>query len=103
LNVSYFVGLDSDETLPLSLLAGNRGITNRVRTSVNVARILRFRAIGGRITKSDLAYAGLDKDAAWKSKGNVVFGDGSVTTLNDERLRTAFANSGTDNLLALPD
>jgi prepilin-type N-terminal cleavage/methylation domain-containing protein len=31
LNISYFAGLDADETRPQSVLAGNRGITNAVR------------------------------------------------------------------------
>ncbi|MBI4663958.1 MAG: DUF1559 domain-containing protein [Verrucomicrobia bacterium] len=103
LNVSYFVGLDSDETMPLSLLAGNRGITNRIRTSVEMARVLNFRVLRGRILKTDLAYAGFDKRAAWKNKGNVVFGDGHVSAVSDDRLRAAFIQSGTDNLLALPN
>lgn len=102
-NISYFVGLDADETMPQSLLAGNRGITNRLRTDLEVARVVRFRVYRTPLRTTDPAYAGFDKRGAWNSKGNVAFGDGSVATLSDEKLRAAFVNSRVDNELALPN
>lgn len=100
LNISYFVGLDSDETLPQSLLAGSRGVTNRVRTSVDTARVLTF---GNNPRPGQLAYAGFDKKGAWSGKGNTVLGDGSVDTMTDDKLRRTMTDSGTRNQLALPN
>ena len=99
-NVSYFVGVDANETLPQSLLAGNRGITNRARTSVDRAQYMRF---GDRLLPNSLAYAGWDQRAAWRDLGNVVFGDGSVSSIRSTVLRNAFVQSGTFNEILLPD
>jgi prepilin-type N-terminal cleavage/methylation domain-containing protein/prepilin-type processing-associated H-X9-DG protein len=100
-NVSYFVGLDADETAPGSLLSGNRGVTNRLRTASDVARIVRF---GDRITPGSNGYAGWDQFGAWKGQGNVCFGDGSVSPVNTVKLRNALAQSGASwNEIALPN
>lgn len=99
-NVSYFVGVDANETMPQSLLAGNRGITNRLRTTVDQARYVRF---GDRLTPTSYAYAGWDKKAAWRDMGNVVFGDGSVQSIKTPTLRQAFVQSGTLNEILLPN
>jgi prepilin-type N-terminal cleavage/methylation domain-containing protein/prepilin-type processing-associated H-X9-DG protein len=100
LNISYFAGLDADETRPQSILAGNRGITNSLRTTPDIARVVKF---GTRITVGSPGFAGFDKVGAWEGKGNVLFGDGSVSFLSQSQLRQAFVNSETDNELALPD
>lgn len=100
-NISYFVGLDSDETRPQSMLAGNRGMTNGTsRKDVKTAAIVTF---GDDIRAGRPAYAGWDKNGAWNGQGIVVLGDGSVQSLNDNALREAFKNSDTENELALPD
>jgi prepilin-type N-terminal cleavage/methylation domain-containing protein len=100
LNVSYFVSLDADEGMPRSLLAGNRGITNRIRTDAAQARIVKF---GDRVTPGQMGYAAWDREGSWKDQGNVLFSDGSVDALNGPELRRAFASSGTLNELALPN
>jgi prepilin-type N-terminal cleavage/methylation domain-containing protein/prepilin-type processing-associated H-X9-DG protein len=101
LNVSYFVSLDADENSPQSLLAGNRGITNRTRTdAATMARVVRF---GDRITPGTMGYAGWDQEGSWRNQGNVLFSDGHVDSLNTVELRRAFASSGTLNELALPN
>jgi prepilin-type processing-associated H-X9-DG protein len=101
LNVSYFVSLDADENAPQSLLAGNRGITNRTRTDAKtMARVVRF---GDRITPGTMGYAGWDQEGAWRNQGNILFSDGHVDSLNTAELRRAFASSGTLNELALPN
>ena len=100
-NVSYFVGYDANETMPGTLLAGNRGITNRMRMSTDQARVVRF---GERITPNSNGYAGWDKYGAWKGQGNIAFGDGSVSILTSAKLRHAFVNSGAGwNEIALPN
>lgn len=100
LNISYFVGLDSDETAPQSLLSGSRGITNRLRASTDLARVARFPT---RIGAASFGYAGFDRYGAWGSRGIVVFGDGHADTLINVALRDAFIESGTQNELALPN
>lgn len=98
-NISYFVGMNADETLPTSLLAGNRGITNQTRRTVDQARIVRF---GDRIQQ--VSRTGWDPRASWKDKGNIAFGDGSVSSVNTKQLQQAFVNSGAGyNELALPN
>jgi prepilin-type N-terminal cleavage/methylation domain-containing protein/prepilin-type processing-associated H-X9-DG protein len=100
-NISYFVGLDASDTSPTSLLAGNRGVTNRLRTTSDIARIVRF---GDRITPASNGYAGWDGYGSWRGQGNVCFGDGSVAPLSNARFRNALAASDTGwNELALPD
>lgn len=100
LNISYFVALDSDENAPRSLLSGNRGITNRLRTDSTIARIVRF---GDRVNPGTPGYAGWDEEGAWRNQGNMLFTDGSVDSLNVAELRRAFTESGTLNELALPN
>lgn len=99
-NISYFVGLDSDETAPQSMLSGNRGITNRLRTATDQARVLQF---GTNIRPGSFGYAGFDRYGAWGNRGNIVFGDGHADLLIDATLRDAFTKSGTQNQLALPN
>ncbi len=100
LNISYFAGLDADETRPQSILAGNRGVTNILRRATGEARVVKF---GSVVTPGSLGFAGFDKTGAWDGKGNVLFGDGSVAFLSGAKLRQAFVNSETDNELALPN
>jgi prepilin-type N-terminal cleavage/methylation domain-containing protein/prepilin-type processing-associated H-X9-DG protein len=100
LNISYFMGLDADETRPQSLLAGNRGITNNIRPTAEIARVVKF---GTRLTPGAPANAGFDRTGAWDGKGNILFGDGSVAFLSGAQLRSAFVNSQTENELALPN
>ena len=99
-NISYFVGIDADETRPQSLLAGNRGITNKIRRNLSEAKLVTF---GTDTRRGRNADAGWEKVAAWNGQGNAGLGDGSVQSLNNERLKEALQNSDTDNLLALPD
>lgn len=105
-NISYFVGIDADETAPRSLLAGNRWITNSVRRSVSEAMHVRF---GHDQTDRDSS-AGTAGWALHPSHqkdtrgGAVVFGDGSVARLDSNELREALtASEAKENELALPD
>ena len=101
LNISYFVGLEGDEVFPKSFVVGSRGITNRLRASSDLARIVRF---GVSTAKTSPANAGFDKSGAWSGKGNIGFGDGSVDHLNNLELKQAFINSESGyNEIALPN
>jgi hypothetical protein len=42
-NISYFVGFDADETLPQSLLSGDRNITNSDRAQIDDGVVFQFR------------------------------------------------------------
>jgi prepilin-type processing-associated H-X9-DG protein len=84
-NVSYFVGLDADETVPAMLLAGDR---NLVTNGVDVV--------------PGLVIIGTNIAAEWSSQmhngvGNVVMADGSVS------VQKSLANTGTNvDRLAVP-
>ena len=47
-SVSYFVGFEADETLPQSLLSGDRNITNSDRTDISKGIVFRFRMLAHR-------------------------------------------------------
>lgn len=70
-NVSYFVGVNADYNIPLSILAGDRNITNDTRATASLVR----GAYGLRWT-SELH----------KFKGNVLFADAHVEELNNDNL-----------------
>ena len=72
-NISYFLGLDADETNPQSLLAGDRNITNGTPTTNAV------------LTLDSTRPAGFTHELH-NGQGNVVLGDGSVQQLNSARL-----------------
>merc|ERR1711991_641112 len=42
-NISYFVGFEADETLPQSMLSGDRNMTNDDRQTIDTGAVLRFR------------------------------------------------------------
>ena len=89
-NISYFVGLDADDTLPQMFLAGDR---NLIGGTMLPGRILL-------LTTNDGACWGKDMH---KSQGNVAMADGSVQAFSTSRLREALANSGVaTNRLAMP-
>jgi prepilin-type N-terminal cleavage/methylation domain-containing protein len=94
--VSYFLGLDAEETLPQSLLSGDRNLTNNaggggpgsVRFEYDTSQI-------GRLGTNHLdnTGAGWDKNVHQNS-GNIGLGDGSVQQVNGSRLRDTLNQSG---------
>lgn len=90
-NLSYFVGLDADETQPTMLLGGDRDlIFNGVAVRPGVLTLL----ITNRIEWSGTIH---------KEGGNVLMADGSVQQVTSAGLRSLLANSGTNmNRLAVP-
>ena len=85
-NISYFVGLDALDTLPQSLLAGDR---NLMTNGVPVANGILFLT-----TKLTVGWT----TGLHNGSGNVVLGDGSVQTLTSARLWQQV----TTNRLAIP-
>ena len=89
-NVSYFVGLDGDESNPQMLLAGDRNIVSG-KEPVNGILTL---------TSNDVISW---TRAMHKLQGNVAIADGHVDQLTTSRLQQALRNTGAaTNRLALP-
>ena len=89
-NISYFVGVDADETRPQMFLAGDRNI------------------IGGALLPNRILSLTSNDAVRWDNRmhqgqGNVAFADGSVQQVTSSRLRAALLWSGAvSNRLALP-
>jgi len=95
--ISYFVGLDADDTRPQSFLAGDRNILDPTsippRTSLASAQIITIN------TNSSAYYT----NSMHNLQGNVCLGDGSVQGFNTARLREAVRNTGdTTTRLSIP-
>lgn len=94
--ISYFVGLDAQETYPSMLLSGDRNITNPAPLLVNVfanynPRIVAF----GTNINMNTAVAGPGWDQNMhQGAGNLTLGDGSVQQVSVSRLRDQLKNSG---------
>jgi len=90
-NISYFVGLDADQTNPRMFLSGDDNF-----------------AIGGAPVKSGLLQLWTNAPVTWtaarhKFAGNIGLADGSVYQVNAESLQQALQQSGVaTNRLAIP-
>ncbi len=88
--VSYFVGLDANETNPACLLAGDRNLTNGFAAKNGILEVTTNQAVG------------------WAKKihmgqGNVLFTDAHVEMLSASRLKDAVARTGmATNRLVFP-
>jgi len=90
-NISYFVGLDADETQPNMLLAGDRNLV------LNDAEVR-----AGLVTLSPASRVGWS-GKMHKGLGYVCLADGSVQQVTSAGLQQLLANSGTNvNRLAVP-
>jgi len=90
-NLSYFVGLDADETKPDTIISGDDDFTvGNIRTAPGLL-LLR--------TKSSPTWS----NARHRYGGNVGMADGSVQGFSTAALRAALANTGIEtNRLAMP-
>ncbi len=95
-NISYFVGIQADETQPQMFLSGDRNLTNNATPIINFGT-----AIVATLGTNQLTI-GWDKNIH-QNNGNAVMCDGSVQQFNSSRFRDALRNSGNDqNMLAIP-
>ncbi len=102
--VSFTVGFDADETLPQSMLSGDRNITNvagrrgqQARSNIDKSEIIKMGT-----NHSARSGAGWTQDIH-QNQGDVAMGDGSVQQLSTARLRDQLINSGTqDNTTGFP-
>lgn len=99
-NISYFVGLDASETRPLTLLSGDRSITNDIPV-----RFTYGRAVIGKLGTNHTRARGAGWDpAVHRHGGNAALGDGSVQQLTTDRLRQHLRESDNpDSRIASPD
>ena len=93
-HLSYFVGLDADETRPQSILAGDRNITGGVRVTNTVFQF------------TSNSVVGFTKDLH-NQQGNFALGDGSAQQISQRalgnQLNAALLSSGQPTLqLAIP-
>lgn len=90
-NVSYFVGVDADETFPQSLLSGDRNL-----------------ALSNRLVSTTMLSLNSNSPVGWtkathKFAGNVVVADGSVLGMKNSALPEALSKTGlATNRLAIP-
>jgi len=89
-NISYFVGLDANATMPQMFLAGDRNL------------------VGGTLLPNRILLLTTNDVVSWSKdlhnqQGNVALADGSVQGFNSVRLGAALMNTGTvTNRLAIP-
>ena len=90
-NISYFLGVDMDDTFPESIVAGDRNIHLNPTPKGNVWTL------------------GTNKDVSWSksmhgSKGNIVRTDGTVTNTDTPQLKALLVNSDRvgSNRVAIP-
>ena len=90
-NISYFVGLDADETMPQILLAGDRKLTiNGIPASTGLVVIKSTDTIGWDQTTH-------------RGQGNVALADGSVAGYTQVGFQQALRHTGSNaNRLAVP-
>jgi prepilin-type N-terminal cleavage/methylation domain-containing protein len=99
--ISYFVGVEADETRPAMLLTGDRNITNDPPTGVTTT--------AGAVFLMGTNQPSTGKGAGWtkelhQSAGNIGLGDGSVQNVTVSRLREQLRNSDDSrNQLAIPN
>ncbi len=100
-NISYFIGIEADETNPQVLLSGDRNVTNSAggtavtaRPNYDAGAMIQF--------GTNAINSGWDKNMH-QNQGNVVLGDGSVQQLNVARWKEQLRESGNDlNRISLP-
>jgi hypothetical protein len=94
--ISYLIGLDAQDTMPMTILAGDRNITNDFPTKV--AFPIQANGIYAKLGTNHTykVGAGFSKDTH-QNAGNLVLGDGSVQQATSAKLKEQLKNSGDDN------
>ena len=102
-SVSYFVGFEADETLPQSLLSGDRNITNSDRTDISKGIVFRFRMRARRNDPPCLLLSQVGTKNIHDTAGNVALGDGSVQAFSTSKLREGIRDIGLQEVqIAVP-
>jgi prepilin-type processing-associated H-X9-DG protein len=87
--ISYFVGLDANETTPQQFLAGDRNLTNGTALQNGILFVTPARPSGWTHT-------------IHKNQGNILFADGSVQQYTSTSLRQIVSKISETNHLAIP-
>lgn len=100
--VSYFVNVNADETVPNSILAGDRNLTNdapmRLLDDANYQRQVLMRA-----TLMDRMYPHLGfSSSIHQGRGDVLMADGSVQTMSGQQVKNTIRDSGVDHTILFP-
>jgi prepilin-type N-terminal cleavage/methylation domain-containing protein/prepilin-type processing-associated H-X9-DG protein len=105
LNVSYFVGLEGDETKPQAFLSGDRNIIcptsvpPRVNTKTSLITLLGTNHVSTPTPGTGAYYT----NTMHNLQGNVTMGDGSVQQFSSSRLKEALKNTDDSrNQVAFP-
>lgn len=117
-NVSFFVGVEGDETKPGMLLSGDRnlegGATFQGSVSGRLTRDFQFGSsifsdMGNAFKRISVPQGTRDSEIRWtdndihQSAGNIALADGSVQQVTTSRFREAVLNSGDDyNRVSMP-
>jgi len=89
--LSYFAGTDSDDSLPLMHIAGDRNVVGQDNQSCIQAQL------AGVVTHLPVATSGWE-NSIHNSVGNMAMGDGSVQMLSVSGLRKHLPQTGDPNL-----
>lgn len=117
-NVSFFVGVEGDETKPGMLLAGDRNLEGTPTFQGSVSGSLRrkfqfnssvFSDLGNAFKRISVPAGARDNEIGWtdndihQAAGNIALADGSVQQVTTSRFREAVLNSGDDyNRVSMP-
>jgi prepilin-type N-terminal cleavage/methylation domain-containing protein/prepilin-type processing-associated H-X9-DG protein len=94
-NVSYFIGLEADETRPQAFLSGDRNIVcptatpPRNDTKTSLITLLGTNHVSSGTTQTGAFYT----NTMHNLQGNVAMGDGSVQQFSSSRLKEALKNT----------
>ena len=90
-NVSYFVGLDAEETRPQMLLTGDRNVTNGIAPEHSILKLVPDQPAGW-------------TEALHNGVGNIGLADGSVQQVSIPGLQQMLKHTGdSTNRVALPE
>jgi prepilin-type processing-associated H-X9-DG protein len=104
-NVSYFVGIEADETRPQCFLSGDRNIVDPISTPARVdTKTAVITALGTNHNSTPSPGTGAYyTNTMHNLQGNVAMGDGSVQQFSSARLKDALKNTDdAKNLIAFP-
>jgi prepilin-type N-terminal cleavage/methylation domain-containing protein len=97
LNVSYFIGVDADDTVPNTFLSGDHNLGDNGNTATmpfqagQVANQRPFISMGTNFTVN---FGPSWQDNGHQKQGNVLLGDGSVQSFSRSKLQEGLKNSG---------
>ena len=94
--ISYFVGVNADETRPGMLLAGDRNLDNTLGAGTLVYGKAAAKSVVIGTNPVDLVKLKWSDKDIHQGAGNVALGDGSVQNLTSSRLRDQLKTSGDD-------